>query len=166
VVVIRPAQVYGPGDTRKAKFYKMVQQGVIVNPGHTMKHLVYIDDLSRAFEMAMGSDKAIGEIFIIAGENAMALQELVHIVARELGVPAPRIRLPATPIIYLCAVTEVLCQTIGVKPPLFRRSMDFFTRSVEFDVTKARTELGFRSQIDIPNGVARTVAWYREKGLL
>jgi nucleoside-diphosphate-sugar epimerase len=52
------------------------------------------------------------------------------------------------------------------KPVLFRRSMDFFTKSVEFDVTKAKTYLGFESQVDVASGVAATVAWYRDNRLL
>lgn len=166
VVVIRPAQVYGPGDTSKAKFYKMVHRGIMVNPGKTMRHMVYIDDLCRAFELAMLNDQAVGEVFIIGDEKAIALRELVDVVAHELGVAPPKVWLPATPMKWLCATTETVCPLLNVKPPLLRRSMDFFTRSLEFDVTKAQTCLGFRSQIDISTGVAKTVAWYKANGFL
>lgn len=166
IVVIRPAQVYGPGDTRKAKFYRMVKRGIIVNPGKTLKHLIYIEDLCRAFEMALVSDDAVGKIFIIAGDKTIALADLVGVVADELDVPPPRIRLPATPITWMCALTESICNLINIKPPLYRRSMDFFTKSVEFDVTHARTLLGFRSKVDVSTGVSRTAAWYRENGLI
>ena len=166
VVVIRPAQPYGPGDRGKAKFYRMVKKGIMVNPGKTMKHLIFIDDLCSAFELAILSDKAIGEIFIIGGEKAIALTELIGLVSQELGVSRPKIILPATPITLLCTATEVLCNMLGLKPPLFRRSMDFFTKSIEFDVSKARNILGFRSQINIPTGVAKTAAWYEKSGLL
>ena len=33
VTVLRPAQVYGPGDVSKAKFYRLVKKGIIINPG-------------------------------------------------------------------------------------------------------------------------------------
>jgi nucleoside-diphosphate-sugar epimerase len=144
----------------------MVKRGIIVNPGKTLKHLIYIEDLCRAFEMALMSDKAIGEIFIIAGARTTALAELVDLIAGELGVVFPRIRLPATPITSICALTESICNLINIKPPLYRRSMDFFTKSVEFDVTHARTLLGFRSKVDVSTGVSRTAAWYRENGLI
>lgn len=166
VVVIRPAQVYGPGDRSKAKFYRMVKKGVIVNPGKTMKHLIFIDDLCCAFEMVALSDKAAGETFIIGGKQATRLTELVSIVAGELGVPLPKIVIPATPITWLCAATEAVSNMLKIKPPLFRRSMDFFTKSVEFDVSKAERVLEFVSQVDVPTGVARTAAWYKTNGLL
>jgi dihydroflavonol-4-reductase len=69
VVVIRPAQVYGPGDRSKAKFYRMVRRGIIVNPGNTLKHLIYIDDLCRAFEKALHNEDAVGETFTLAIQN-------------------------------------------------------------------------------------------------
>lgn len=166
VVVIRPAQVYGSGDRSKAKFYRMVKKGIIVNPGRTLKHLIYIDDLCHAFEMALHNNNAVGETFIIGGEEPTPLTDLVAIAARELNVAPPKIKLPAAPITWLCTGTEVVCQTIKMKPPLFRRSMDFFTKSVVFDVTKAQTGLGFRSQTDVPPGVSKTVGWLREHRLL
>jgi nucleoside-diphosphate-sugar epimerase len=166
IVVIRPAQVYGPGDVRKAKFYRMVKKGVVVNPGRTMKHLVYVDDLCRAIELAMVREEAVGEIFIIAGEKPIALKDLIGLVASELGVPIPKIGLPATPITWLCSVTEAVCGFLHIKPPLYQRSMDFFTRSVYFDVSKAEKQLGFRAQVDVYTGVAKTAAWYRDQGLL
>ncbi len=165
LIVVRPAQVYGPGDA-KAKFYRMVKRGVIVNPGKTMKHLVYIDDLCRAFELCLSADQALGKVVIIGGREAISLKELINIVARELGVKPPRIRLPALPITFICGATENLSNLLRIKPPLFRRSMDFFTRSVSFDVTKAAELLGFESVIDVPTGVGLTAAWYKKSGHL
>jgi len=166
IVVIRPAQVYGPGDVRKAKFYRMVKKGVLVGSGNNWKHLVYIDDMSRAFELAMLNEQAVGQVFIIAGENPVLLKDLVHIVAKALGVDLPKLYLPAVPITLLCTLTEIICNRVGVKPPLFRRSMDFFTKSVQFDVTKAHKLLGFKSEVDVRTGIASTAAWYKNNGFL
>lgn len=166
VSVIRPAQVYGPGDRSKAKFYRLVKKGIIVNPGKTLKHLIFIDDLCRAFELAATNDRAIGEVFIIGGIKAVPLRELTKVVARELHVPPPRVRLPATPITWLCTATETVSEFLGRKPPLYRRSMDFFTKSVHFDVSKAEEQLGFRSEVNILTGVAKTARWYQEQQLV
>lgn len=166
VVVIRPAQVYGPGDVSKLKFYRMVKKGVIVNPGRTLKHLIYIDDLCRAFELALTNEKAIGNPIIIAGREVTPLRELIKIVADELGVPPPKVVLPALPVTLAAAVIEKVFQAANKKPPVFRRSMDFFTKSVEFTTDRARNILGFESSIDVKTGVHRTAGWYKEKGYL
>lgn len=166
VAVIRPAQVYGPGDRGKAKFYRMVKSGVMVNPGHTLKHLIYIDDLCRAFELAADNEAAVGEVFIIAGREPIPLKDLIGLVAQELGVSPPSIVLPATPMTMLCTSTEVVCNLAHVKPILFRRSMDFFTKSVQFDARKAQDVLGFEDDMPIPDGVANTARWYQQMGLV
>jgi nucleoside-diphosphate-sugar epimerase len=166
VIVLRPAQVYGPGDRSKAKFYRMVKKGFIVNPGKIFKHPIFTDDLCRAFEIVSSHPKAGGEIFIIGDKSAIPLKELITIVAKELGVVPPSIILPPAPITLICTITESLCNILKIKPPIFRRSMDFFTKSVQFDVTKAKTALGFESYVDIHDGVAKTAAWYKRNDLI
>jgi nucleoside-diphosphate-sugar epimerase len=166
VVVLRPAQVYGPGDRSKAKFYRMIQKGIIVNPGQTLKHLVYVDDLCRAFDLALRTPKIEGEIFIIGGREPIRLRKLIEIGANGLGVSPPRVNLPAWPFTLLFALVETGARWVRMKPPVFRRSADFFTKSVSLDVRKAKAVLGFQSEVDVPTGVARTIAWYRENRLL
>lgn len=166
VVVLRPAQVYGPGDRSKAKFYRMIRKGVIVNPGQTLKHLVYVDDLCRAFRLALQKRDIAGEVFIIAGKEPTPLRELIEIAAKGLGVPSPRFQLPALPLTVLFGLVESGFRLVRRKPPVFRRSMNFFTKSVAFDVSKAKAVLGFQSEFDVPAGVAKAIAWYRENGLL
>jgi nucleoside-diphosphate-sugar epimerase len=166
VVVLRPAQVYGPGDRSKAKFYRMIRKGVIVNPGQTLKHLLYVDDLCRAFRLALQKQDIIGEVFIIAGREPTPLRELIEIAAKELGVSLPRFQLPALPLTVLFALVETGFRLVRMKPPVFRRSMNFFTKSVAFDVSKAKEVLGFQSEFDVPTGVAKVIVWYRENGLL
>lgn len=166
LVVIRPAQVYGPGDRSKTKFYKLVKKGVIVNPGNTRKHLIYIDDLCESYCLAMDAPQACGEVFLIAGDSSVRLDELVTIAADALGVSQPRLRLPARPVTLACSIVERICNTLGIRPILFRRSMDFFTRTVECDVSKAREHLGFRSRTDVREGVRKTVRWYLAEELI
>ena len=166
LAVIRPAQVYGPGDRSKAKFYKLVKKGVIVNPGDTMKHLIYIDDLCEAMVRAIVDDKADNEVFLIAGEKPVPLRKLVALAAAKLQVPKPRIRLPATPVVFACTLTEHLCNLLRIKPFLFRRSMDFFVKSVECDTSKARSVLGFESKTSVEEGVSNTVDWLQRENLV
>jgi nucleoside-diphosphate-sugar epimerase len=166
LTVIRPAQVYGPGDRSKAKFYKLVKKGVIVNPGDTHKHLIYIDDLCDAFLRAMHSEAADGEVFVIAGRNPTKLTRLVDLAATELGVPLPRVKLPAKPVVLACTAVEKICNSLRVKPIIFRRSMDFFTRSVTCDTSKAMQVLGFESQVPVADGVRNTVGWLRAQQLI
>jgi nucleoside-diphosphate-sugar epimerase len=61
---------------------------------------------------------------------------------------------------------EAVCVPLRVQPPLYRRRVDFYTKSRAFDTTRARAELGFVAKVDLREGIRRTAAWYREQGLL
>jgi nucleoside-diphosphate-sugar epimerase len=44
--------------------------------------------------------------------------------------------------------------------------VDFFTKSRAFDITRARTEVGFAPRIELSEGIRRTLEWYRAHGWL
>jgi dihydroflavonol-4-reductase len=56
-----------------------------------------------------------------------------------------------------------VCTPLGIEPPIYRRRVDFFTKSRAFDITRARTELGYAPAVSLREGIARTVAWYRQE---
>jgi len=64
------------------------------------------------------------------------------------------------------AACEAIFVPLGVEPPLYRRRVDFFTKSRAFDISRARTELGFTPRVGLDEGIRRTLAWYREHGWL
>ena len=60
----------------------------------------------------------------------------------------------------------MICVPLRIEPPIYRRRVDFYTKSRAFDTTRARTELGFAPQVDLEAGIKRTADWYRSEGLL
>jgi dihydroflavonol-4-reductase len=61
---------------------------------------------------------------------------------------------------------EAVCVPLGIEPPLHRRRVDFWTKSRAFSIGKARRVLGYDPLYDVEDGMARTVASYRELGWL
>jgi dihydroflavonol-4-reductase len=94
------------------------------------------------------------------------LNELVRMVAEEASVPPPARHLPVWPFWMAGAACELVCAPFGLEPPLYRRRVDFFTKSRAFDISRARLELGFNPQVTLRDGIRRTLAWYREQGWL
>jgi dihydroflavonol-4-reductase len=88
----------------------------------------------------------------------------VSLIAEEAGVPPPRLHLPVWPFWMAGAACEAVCRPFGVEPPLYRRRVDFFTKSRAFRIDRARRELGFEPAVDLREGVRRTLAWYKERG--
>jgi hypothetical protein len=45
----------------------------------------------------------------------------------------------------------------GKQPPFSRRSLDFYLKNNAYNITKARQQLGFQPQIDLPTGLRETL---------
>ena len=168
VVVVRPIGIYGPGDTRFLKMFRAVarRRFPMIGTGRILYHLTYIDDLSEGFRLCGETPAAAGRTYLLAGPRYTTLAELIRVVAEELGVPPPRWRVPARPVWLASALCEAVCVPLGIEPPLYRRRVDFFTKSRAFDTSRARRELAYAPEVDLVEGIHRTATWYREQGWL
>lgn len=168
VVVARPIGIYGPGDTRFLKMFRAIarRRFPMIGRGEVFYHLTYIDDLVEGFRLCGETPAASGRTYLLAGPRYTTLAELVGLIAREFDVPAPRWRIPVAPVWVAGAICELICVPLRIEPPLYRRRVDFFTKSRAFDGSRARRELGFAPVVDLPDGIHRTAVWYREEGWL
>ena len=82
-VVIRPAMIYGPGDERTLKLFRMIARGKFfyVGKGDKLVHWIDVRDLAQSFLLAMGHDERNAEIYIIAGRTAVSLKDMADRVA-------------------------------------------------------------------------------------
>ncbi len=168
VVVARPIGIYGPGDLRFLKMFRGLNRGrfPVLGSGNVFYHLTFIDDLVEGFRLCGEVPGAAGRTYILAGPRYTTLNELIRLIAAELKVPPPRLHLPVWPVWMLGLLCEMVCVPLRIEPPLYRRRVDFFTKSRAFDTTRARTELGFNPAVDLEDGIRRTADWYRAEGLL
>ncbi len=86
---------------------------------------------------------AAGRTYILAGPRYTTLEALIGMVAKELGVEPPRWHWPVWPFWTAGLLCEAVCVPLRIEPPLYRRRVDFYTKSRAFDTTRARTELAF-----------------------
>jgi len=168
VVVVRPAMIYGPGDLRLLKLFKAVakRRFVMLGSGKTLAHFVYIDDLVKGFILASSIGKAVGNVYIFASEGPVTLNDLVRMISEKLGTPVPKLHLPVKPFQWMGSLCEAICIPLKIEPPIFRRRVDFFTKDRSFDISKARNDLGYEYDIDMQEGIRRTIKWYKENGYL
>lgn len=168
VTVIRPISMFGPGDRRMLKLFRMIQKRifVMVGDGSVLFQPAYIDDVVSGFVLAMDHPAAPGQAFIIGGAEYVPLRQLVEMIARELGVSPPRWRVPVRPVVALAALTERVFTPLGLEPPLHRRRVSFYQNNRAFSVDKARRLLGYEPQVSLAEGIARTASWYRAHGWL
>ena len=168
VTVVRPISMYGPGDLRMLKLFRGIRGGwfVMVGGGQVLFHPAYIDDVVNGFLLCMTQESAVGEVFIIGGDQYLPLCELVNMVAQKLDVRAPILRLPLRPVEIAAAVCEDLCAPLGIDPPLHRRRVSFFKNNRAFSINKARRLLGFEPTVSLDEGLDHTIHWYRTNGYL
>jgi len=168
LTVARPTAIYGPGDTRLLKMFRMIarRRFPLIGGGENYYHMVYIDDLVRGLRLLGTHPRAVGEVFILGGERYEKLRELAAMIAAAAGVPAPWVRLPARPFQIAGTICEKLCVPFGIEPPIHRRRVDFYTKSRAFSIEKAKRLLGYLPEVSLADGIRRTLDWYVANGYI
>ncbi len=161
--VIRPAMIWGPGDTRFLKLFRGISRRKlpIIGNGKVLTHWISVTDLARAFRLAAETASARGEIFIIAGNSPITLEAAFERIASSLGVKLLPWKIPAWPIQLAGSFVEALCRPFGIEPPLHRRRADFFIKNRAFNCEKAKRVLGFQAEHSFEKEVERICRWYR-----
>jgi dihydroflavonol-4-reductase len=165
LVIARPSGIYGAGDRRLFKLFGKVAQRrfVLLGDGRISYHLTHVDDVCQGLQLCATVPAAAGRTYIIAGAEIPTLQGVIELTAEIAKVRPGRLRLPVWPVWLAGAACEAVCTPLGLSPPLYRRRVDFFTKSRAFDISRARRELAFEPLVQLRDGIARTLEWYREQ---
>ncbi len=168
VTIVRPIGIYGPGDTRFLKMFRGIARGrfPILGGGRVFYHLTFISDLVNGFLLAGTRREAAGRTYLISGPRYTTMNELAGRIATAVGGRPPWIRLPAWPFWLAGAACEAVCVPLHLAPPIYRRRVDFYTKSRAFDSSRARRELGYEPMVDLDEGLKITADWYRARGWL
>lgn len=168
LTVIRPAAIYGPGDRRLLKVFRMARWPLfpVLGRGKCLYHLVHVEDLVDGMTLAATHPAAEQEVFLCGAETAIPLTEMAGIIAAVSGKTLRVLRIPAPPFFWLAALCEAVCKPLRIEPPLYRRRVAFYTKDRSFDTAKIRTRLGFTNRWANRDGLEQTARWYQEQGWL
>jgi nucleoside-diphosphate-sugar epimerase len=160
-VILRPAWVYGPGCPRTLKIFRAIRKHrfAMIGGGHNLRHPLYILDMLSSFHLAMESESAEGETFIIGGNGAITTRELIEIFCKVLNLRRPKIRLPMTLGNVIAAACESFFGLIKREPPISKRSLEFFQANNSFNITKAQKLLDFQPKFSFEEGLKDCRAW-------
>jgi dihydroflavonol-4-reductase len=166
--VLRPAAIYGPGDTRLLKVFRMAAWPLypLLGRGKCLYHLIHVEDLTDIILKAAAFPAALGEVFICGNPESISLEEIGGIVADELGKPFRPLRLPAWPFFVAGSLCELICKPLGLEPPIYPRRVAFFTKDRSFNTGKLRNMLEYEVKYDNETGIRQTVRAYVDKGWL
>ncbi len=146
VVVSRFANIYGPGDMNMSRVIPGTivaalrdEAPIIRSDGTPIREFIYVDDVARGYLLlAERIDEVIGEAFNFGAGEAVQVLDLVNRIIRLAGKEGqvePRVMLQRK----------------------IEREIDAQFLSAE----KAEARLGWRAEIDLDEGLKRTIEWYR-----
>jgi nucleoside-diphosphate-sugar epimerase len=168
VVIIRPANVYGPGSPFwTVGLLAMIKAGNVrlIDDGRGISNHVYIDNLVDALLLALHERAAAGEAFIISDGVNTPWKVFLGYYTRMLGCD-PLSCLSKSRAWLTGLVLEGVSLFTGKQPALSRRVVGFWTQNGTYNIDKARTTLGYSPQITLEDGMKKTEAWLREVGQL
>jgi UDP-glucose 4-epimerase len=140
---LRFSNVYGPFSLRKKgnaipNFIRRSLSNepmVIYGDGMQTRDFIYVEDLCDCIHRAATADGIGGEVFQVAIGAETAILDLAELVKKVTGAESE----------------------ISFEP---KRAGEIYKSWA--DISKARRVLGFDPQIDLEEGITRTVDWYRE----
>lgn len=170
VTVNRPAMVYGPGDVRMMKLFTTIAHGRfrMIGSGEVLAHLGYIDDQTDSFLLGavQPREKVHLEAFNIASDEPLTLNKVVALIADAAGVKVSKLKIPVAPVWFAGLLCEGICRPLGIKPPIFRRRVGFFTHNRAFDLSKAKRLLNYQPKVSDKDGIHTTIEWYKKHGMI
>lgn len=142
-VAVRPFNVYGPRQVGKGAVHEFIIRAlrnedlVIHNDGGQIRAWCFIDDMVDAILRCLERDEAVGQTFNIGNPRSTIT---IYNLAREIV----RLSNSQSKIRFI----KWDFPDVELRVP---------------DVEKSRQFLGFEPEIDLENGLSRTIEWYREE---
>ena len=142
-VTLRPFNVYGPGQIGGGAIRAFIEAALagrdltIHGDGSQIRAWCYVDDMVRAVLLCLERPEAVGQSFNVGNpRSAVTIYDLARRVKRLTGCPG-----------------EIVFQ------PLHYADVEIRIPNVE----KAREALGFEAEVELDEGLERTIAWYRAR---
>ncbi|MFH1464927.1 MAG: NAD-dependent epimerase/dehydratase family protein [Pseudomonadota bacterium] len=166
-VIARPGVFpFGPRDrTTFTAMAQAIEAGHFgtVNGGHALVTTAYVENLAQGLRLCLTHPAAADQTFVLGDPRAVSWRELSDLLAEALGSPPPRLNLPELVAYPLAGAMEAVWGLVRARrpPPLTRYRILLAARDCHFSSHKAADLLGYRPEVALEEGIARTVAWYR-----
>lgn len=159
VVVVNPAEVYGPSDTAFVTAGNLVhfvrsKPALVCSGGTSVAH---VDDVAAGIVAALAKGRS-GERYILAGEN-LSIRQLASLCLQLAGRQSKVLTLPNSLIRRLTRVATKLHLPL----PYNASVIPYATRYWFVDGSKAQRDLGIKFR-DARATLAPTIAWLKQEG--
>ncbi len=168
--VVYPGVIYGPGEMTEGNI--VVRHildlihgrlpGLIGKPERRWNY-VYVEDVARGVVQALEKPGPGGR-YVLGGEN-VTLGHFYSLVGRLTGAKIPTLRFPDSVAKAAGAVQKAWAKMRGKTPQLTPDLVEIYKHDWAYSSAAAERELGYRWRT-LEEGLAATVAWLKESGLM
>jgi nucleoside-diphosphate-sugar epimerase len=168
VVVLRPGFIYGPRDrTVMPKLVKRLAAGKVHYLGGDLRALntIYVGNLVEAVFLAAENPGAVGQVYNLTDGELVTRRRFFEAVCHGLDLPTPHQRLPrrlAGLVVRVLHWQGLRATRKGRRAFLPPAQYKFLLLNLVFSIEKARRELGYQPNTTFDEGIAQTIAWYKE----
>jgi len=168
-VIVRPPVVYGPGDTDVFQLLQSISKGFVLQiaGGERWFNAIYVEDLVEGLITAAGSTAACGRTYFLAHAKPVSWSQFGAAAARIMNRTPRVLEIPAA-IAYVAGWGAEIWSRITGKPGIVQREkvVEAQCKFWTCDAGRAAAELGFEAPTSLEDGLAETLAWYKEAGWL
>jgi len=167
-VILRPCAVYGPGGQGVfLKLARLAKQGMLVNIGRGKNYLslIFVADVVRAAILA-GTKGNPGEVYLIAPEIAFDFDEIRTATLEYFNIRRPH---PSVPVFLAgpgAELVETLARIFSLAPWVGRKEWRSIFQPHRYDISRAKTRLGFSPADPSTTSLRETLAWFRQGNLI
>jgi nucleoside-diphosphate-sugar epimerase len=170
-VIVRPPWFYGPHQpARQTTFFTLVRTGrfPVLGDGGQRRSMAYIDNLVQGIVRAELTPTAPGLGWWIADAHPYTVTEIVETVGAALrdegyDVTPNRLRLPE-PVGTLAERIDRVLQGRGRYNQQLH-VLGEMNKTIAVDVSAARRDLGYEPEVDLHEGMRRSIRWCRDQGI-
>ncbi|MBQ9187379.1 MAG: NAD(P)-dependent oxidoreductase [Prevotella sp.] len=168
-VVLRPTGVYGPRERDYFMMAKSIKAHTDFAVGFRRQDItfVYVADVVQAVFLALEKGQA-GRCYFLSDGEVYQSSTFSNLIRRELGNPWwLRITAPLWVLRIVTFCGEYIGRLTGRVTALNNDKYYIMRqRNWRCDITPARRELGYEPQVQLEEGVRRSIQWYKENGWL
>lgn len=170
VVVLRPPMIYGPRDQESFAFFQSVSRRFLpyLGDGKNTMSVIYATDAASACINALESEAAVGNTYFIDDGEVYVWKDMLAEIERALARPAfLRMGVPFAVFKAAAMASEIGGRLSGKAVMLTRDKINELSAPHWVcDSSDTRRDLGWVPKVQWPEGVRRSVDWYRANGWL
>jgi dihydroflavonol-4-reductase len=164
VVIVNPTAPVGPGDWKPTPTGRIILDflnGKMPAYVDTGLNVVAVEDVA-AGQLLAAEKGRIGERYILGGVN-MTLKQILDVLAKIAGRPAPRVKMPHAVALVAAYADQWFSRIAGREPQIPVEGVKMSRHRMFIESDKARLELGYVAT-SVEAALERAVRWYQENG--